>query len=152
MIKGIYARFQWVRGLFNGTTGHSHSGVDGQGPVVSGSGTGLFLLPYLLWRHTIGSEFTGYTDIQMQISSDPLFATSLYDLDSGTLQTGWKAFSSASATYLTWQPAGWPSTDLMGIAYIGTLTLVPGTKYYVRFRVYEHGTTNYGDYFPGGSI
>lgn len=34
MIKGIYARFKWVQGLFNGTTGHTHDGTNGNGPAT----------------------------------------------------------------------------------------------------------------------
>jgi len=136
----------------NGTTGHTHDGTDGQGPLISGSGTGLFLLPYLIWRNIIVAEFTGLVHIQMQISSDPAFATSLYDLDSTTTQTGWKCFSGGSSTYLAWDVAGMAVLDIMGIAYISTLNLVPGIKYYVRWRISEHDGASYGVWLPGGSI
>ena len=112
----------------------------------------FFLLPYLLWRHVLGSSFTGYIDVQMQISTDPLFATSLYDLDSGTSVSGWKSFGGASGQYESWTAAGMPATDVMGIVYTETLTLVSATKYYVRWRVYAHGTANYGEWLPGGAI
>ena len=119
-------------------------------PTGSGTGAGFLVLPYLLYRTAAGGSFTGYMDVQMQVSAAADFATTIYDLDSGTSQTGWYAFSGASGEYLAWAAAGMPATDSWGVAYTGTLTVAKG--YYMRWRVYEHGTSNYTDWYPGGVI
>lgn len=119
-------------------------------PTSSSTSAGFLLLPYLLYRTATGSTFTGYIDVQFQISASSDFATTITDLDSGTSQTNWKCFSTASGEYLAWDAAGMPATDTMAITYLGTLTLAKG--YYGRWRVYEHGTSNYGDWIPLGVI
>lgn len=130
---------------------HSNS-LDHADTTDHNKSNSFLILPYQLWRHALGSVFTGYMDVQIQISPDPTFATSLYDLSSSVAVAGWYAFSAATGTYIAWQSSGNPATDVMGISYTGTLTLVSATKYYVRWRVYAHGTTNYGDWLPGGSV
>lgn len=116
----------------------------------TGSGAGFLLLPYRMWRVVLGATFSGYMDIQLQIASDPDFSTLVYDLDSGTSQTYWMCFSAASGEYISWDAAGMPATDVMGAIYTGTFVLAKG--YYMRWRAYEHGTTNYGDWIPGGVV
>lgn len=119
-------------------------------PSGSEAGAGFLLLPYKLWREAIGYALTGYMDVQLQISTSPLFATTVYNIDSGSAQENWKCFSASSGTYIEWDASGMPATDVMGIVYTGTLTLTKG--YYARWRTYEHGTSNYTDWLPLGVI
>lgn len=115
-------------------------------------GKGFLLLPYLLWRSVLGSVFTGYIDVQLQVATTPDFTGTLtYDLDSGVIQTGWKGFSAASSSYIPWIGIGLPATDIMGIGYIGSLDFPAGSIFYMRWRVYAHGTSNFGEWIPGGT-
>jgi hypothetical protein len=119
-------------------------------PASASTAAGFLLLPYRMWRVVLGATFAGYMDVQMQIASDPDFSTLVYDLDSGTAQTYWMCFSAASGEYIAWDAAGMPATDVMGAIYTGTFVLAK--NYYMRWRAYEHGTSNYGDWIPGGVI
>lgn len=121
-------------------------------PTGSGGGAGFLVLPYLLWRTAFGSTFLGLIDVQMQISTDPTFADTDYDLSSSTARAEWVAFSGASGEYVAWEAAGMPATDITGIGYAGELEFDPETRYYMRWRVFEHGTMNSGDWIPGGVL
>lgn len=119
-------------------------------PSVTAASSGFLLLPYRVWRVVLGATFSGYMDVQMQISTSATFASAVYNLDSGVSQTGWMCFSAASGDYIAWDSDGMPATDVMGAIYTGTFVLAKG--YYMRWRAYEHGTSNYGDWIPGGVI
>lgn len=108
--------------------------------------------PYQLWRNALNVTFTGYVDIQVQISDDKAFGDTDFQYDSGTSQTGWVGFSSAGSNYVAWSASGMYATDLMSASYTGTVNLVTGTVYYMRWRVYEHLTTTYGYWVPGGIL
>jgi hypothetical protein len=121
---------------------------DGSGG--GGAGTGFLLLPYAVWRKVLDVSFSGYVDIQLQVSNMTDFSNLIYNLDSGTNTAGWLSFSASSGTYINWAGGGEPATDIMGIIYTGALTL--GKEQYARWRLYQHGTDNYGDWLPLGVV
>lgn len=119
---------------------------------TGGGGAGFLVLPYLLWRTAFGSTFSGLMDAEMEIATDPTFAVTESTFDSGTDPDEFRAFSAASGTYIPWEAAGMPATDVIGIVYTEALDLSTEVRHYMRWRVYEHGTTNYGEWIPGGIL
>lgn len=115
-------------------------------------GRSFLILPYAIYRNFTGSGLTGYLDVQMEISTDPLFGTPFYSLDSGASPAGWISFSVADGAFHSWNSIGEPATDVLGIAYDGTLFFSSGVRYYMRWRGYEHGETPGGDWMPGGVL
>jgi len=111
----------------------------------------VITLPYYLWRNALGSEFTGYVDCQIQIATTKDFSSIETSLDSGTSQTNWIYFSATSSNYEDWSASGIEATDILEISYDGDLSLTSGVKY-VRGRLYEHGTSNYGTWIPLGVL
>jgi len=108
-----------------------------------------FTIPYYLWKNALGSEFTGYVDCQLQISETKDFTENTTTFDSGTDQEGWVYFSATTGEYTDWSSSGVEATDIMDISFDGQLPSVSAIRY-VRARLYEHGTENYGTWIPLG--
>jgi len=121
------------------------------GTSPTGSGKKILTFPYKLWRETLGIVFTGYADIQIQVSSNVGFTNIVKDVNSNSVnRADFSFFSAADGIYKVWQETGVPATDILDIIYTGELSFSYNT--FLRWRIIEHGTENYGEWLPGGVL
>lgn len=120
-------------------------------PVGIGGSGGkkVISFPYKLWRETLGIVFTAYTDVQIQVSTDIGFTDIVKDVNSNSINRhDFNFFSATEGIYKGWMDTGVPATDILDIIYTGDLNFTYDV--YIRWRIVEHGTENYGDWLPLG--
>jgi len=109
----------------------------------------IISFPYKLWREALNIAFTGYTDVQLQVSTNRGFTEIVKDVNSNSDdRTDFSYFSATTGTDEVWTETGIPATDILDIIYTGDLTFT--SDVFLRWRMIEHGTTNYGEWLPGG--
>ncbi len=114
-----------------------------------GSGRKIISLPYKLWREALGVVFTGYTDIEIQISTNMDFTNIIKNVNSNSVnRADFSFFSATEGIYKGWMDTGVPATDILDIIYTGDLNFTYDV--YIRWRMIEHGTENYGEWLPLG--
>jgi len=113
------------------------------------SGKKIISLPYKLWREALGVVFTSYVDIQLQVSTNIGFTNVVKDVNSNSVnRADFNFFSATEGIYKAWIDTGVPATDILDIIYTGDLDFT--SDVYLRWRMIEHNTENYGEWIPGG--